>query len=692
MKFRISSSLFLYCLILFCTHIPVSGARPDARSRIHEASPVSSRFASRSESSDSKYVPVIIELTEDDDESKLDELEAVVFHRRGSLILASVPQKKIGDLFQSSLIDRVSIARPASRSLDVARRVSGVDLLHAGLQMTSAPDNQIIPLDGSGVLTGIVDMGFDPSHIAFKDRLIYWSIYDEEKALRIEMDGLEAILNSGIETDNPNDTHATHVGNILAGSYKGAPYYGVATGSKFAVSTSSITDVGILAGIEDIIAIAERENLPCVINVSCGSYLGPHDGTDLFNRYLAALEDRAIICFSAGNYGHRDIYFDVAMKPGDGVDSRGCTWCDTRSWDGFHVSGSSDFWSDSDSRFEFQYAVYDVDERRYVYQSPWMGTPEDGLQKISLDSIAELRDLFKPGGKCVIAWGADPSNGRYNISADYESETEVSSRYGSWARYFTGFRLRAADEPVRVRAWSDGVYSYFHSNGVPDRVVPSSDFSVSNFANGNDGIVVGAWNSRNETPLWNSDKMVNHGFNINCVADWSASGETFAGRRLPDICGPGNILVSAMSKFCTESDHQPVPAAKTGDYYWYAEAGTSMSSPLVAGIIALWKQYYPELTTEQARTILRETANRNFQDIDNPRWGGGAVDGVAGFRRLVDFVAGINDVAVDKECVEYYTLQGIRLKSLEGQAGQIVVVRYLNTATGNYRTEKIMVR
>ncbi|MDE6397131.1 MAG: S8 family serine peptidase [Muribaculaceae bacterium] len=688
MKFRRFSSLFIVIAFICGSVYNALAAKPDARSRLYKPTPERHEIVSRSEDSISRYVPLILELATDDD-SELDYLEAVVFHRRGRLVLASVPEKNIDRLFHSDLLDRVSCARPAFRNLDVARRLSGVDRLHEGVTV-NLQSPSMLALDGTGVLTGIVDMGFDPSHIAFKDRLIYWSIYDEEKAERIEMDGQEAILSSGIETDTPTDTHATHVGNILAGGYKGAPYYGVATGSKFAVSTSAITDVGILAGIEDIIAIAERENLPCVINVSCGSYLGPHDGTDLFNRYLDSLEDRAIICFSAGNYGHRDLYFDVTLD--DTV--RGCTWCDTRSWDGFRVNGSSDFWSDSDTRFEFQYTVYDCDEKRYIYESPWLGSEDEGLFKLYLDSVPELKPLFKPGGGVILAWGVDSSNNRFNVSVNYGSETEIAQKGGPWARYFTGFRLRAADDVVRVRAWSDGVYSYFHTNGVPGGIVPSKDFSASNFANGNSGIMVGAWNSRNETPIWNSDEVVNHGFVVNRVADWSASGETFSGRKLPDICGPGNILVSAMSKYNLDSEGHPEPSAKTDSDYWYAEAGTSMSSPLVAGIIALWKQYYPELSTERARQILSETANRNFADIDNPRWGSGAVDAVAGLHRLVEYVKshGVNDVIVGKETVEYYTLQGIRLNSLDGMEGNIVVARYLNPETGKSRTEKILVR
>lgn len=682
MKNSLSIKVLLFFLISLLI-LPAFGARPDNRSRLYKFDQHQSRS---SENDETKYVPLILELKDTEDDSVLDELEAIVFHRRGRLFLACVPEENIERLFRSEFIDNLSIARTSYRNLDVARRVAGVDVLHQGVSMPSEDGPRLLSLTGKGVLTGIVDIGFDPNHAAFKDRLIYWSIYNEEEGLKTEMDSPSAIYASGIETDCVEETHATHVGNILAGGYKGNQYYGAATESLFAVSTSSITDVGILAGIEDIISVAERENMPCVINVSCGSYLGPHDGTDLFNRYLEALEDRAIICFSSGNYGRRDLNFDVVLS-----EDRGCTWCDTQKWDGFKVMGSSDFWSDTSDRFEFQYTVYDCDQKRYVYKSDWFGGEGDGYVNISTDSVEVLKNLFKSGGEVAIAWGVDANNNRFNVSVDYDSETEFTQTGGPWARYFTGFRLRPVDKTVRVRAWSDGVYSYFHPNGVPGFIKPNKDNSATNFANGEAGIVVGAWNSRNRTPLFCTDSLFFHGFDVDRVADWSASGETFYGRRLPDICGPGNILVSAMSSpHFNTGTHDPV-AAKTDDYYWFAESGTSMSSPLVAGVLALWKEFYPALSTKEARKFLAASANSDFTDISDPRWGPGAVDAVKGLSMIAEYVGygSVTYVVVGEEIVEYYNLQGVKLGSPEMVKDEIVIERRINLATGQSVSKKI---
>lgn len=683
---KLKSLLAATLSIIIC--VSAYPARPDVRTRMSmRRTELSSKAA---EDETPRYIPFIIEL-KSDDISELDSLEAVVFHRRGRLVLACVPEINLDRLFRSEYIDAISSARRSDALLDVARKVTGADMLHAGITFNSTQTGEKQSFDGTGVIAGIVDIGFDPNHTAFADRLVYWSLYDEQNAVRQEYDGPDAIRTYAPETDNPEETHATHVLNIMAGGYMANPYYGVAKGADIAVSTSGITDVGILAGIEDIVAVAEREGKPCVINVSCGSYLGPHDGTDLFNRYLAAINDRALVCFSAGNYGHRDISLiadlDNLSQP------LSCTWCDTRKWDGFEVYGSSDFWSSGPERFDIRYIIYDVQERRFVYQSDWYGSSEDGEILLNIKDIPEVADLFAEGGYVYFGWGVDPNNGRFNVSADYNSSTSIQSSDGPWARYFTGFSIRPVDNGIHFTAWADGSYSYFHANGVPGNVLPTNNNSATNFANGDYGVVIGAWNSRNLTPLWGSENMQDHGFEVNRVASWSACGETFSGRRLPDICAPGNTLVSAMSTpyYNTVNNH-PSPACVSDDSYWYAEAGTSMSSPMVAGIVAGWLQLYPGLTTANLRDIFARTAARTFVDIDEPRWGPGAVDAEAGLREVKAIAdeLSVDNISCDGVITEMYNLQGFLVNAEDVTPGTVVIMLRTNPLTGQTTSEKVV--
>ena len=61
------------------------------------------------------------------------------------------------------------------------------------------------------------------------------------------------------------------------------------------------------------------------------------------------------------------------------------------------------------------------------------------------------------------------------------------------------------------------------------------------------------------------------------------------------------------------------------NYYWGAIRVTSMSSPMVAGTLALWLEANPNLTPEDVREIFSETAIRDEWTSSQPNntWGYG---------------------------------------------------------------------
>lgn len=77
------------------------------------------------------------------------------------------------------------------------------------------------------------------------------------------------------------------------------------------------------------------------------------------------------------------------------------------------------------------------------------------------------------------------------------------------------------------------------------------------------------------------------------VAQFSSRGPTNEGLTKPDVLAPG-VQITA-------------PRDKTSDDY-VAFSGTSMASPITAGIIATWFQANPDLTTEQVKEIIAETS------------------------------------------------------------------------------------
>lgn len=207
------------------------------------------------------------------------------------------------------------------------------------------PARLVRPYTGSGVVTGFCDTGFDPNHIAFLDadgnsRVRLLVAYDEPNGERTVVDTPEGI--ASWTTDNVDEFHGTHVANIMAGGFRDGLYYGLAPDADIVATTSQLYDAGLLSACEDIVDYAKSVGKPAVINLSVGSYNGPHDGSSLFCRYMDMLAEDAIVCLSAGNEGQRNNTFRAAFTEDFRIWR---TRTMSGNWMQFDMNGMIDAWS-----------------------------------------------------------------------------------------------------------------------------------------------------------------------------------------------------------------------------------------------------------------------------------------------------------------------------------------------------------
>ena len=135
-------------------------------------------------------------------------------------------------------------------------------------------------------------------------------------------------------------------------------------------------------------------------------------------------------------------------------------------------------------------------------------------------------------------------------------------------------------------------------------------------------------------------------------SNYSSYGPAMTGMQKPEVVAPGNNIISSFSSFYIEDnpDRQKNDVAhfdyEGRTYAWTADTGTSMSAPVVAGIIALWLQATPNLNTNDIRDIMEHTCRHPVDTLDYPndQYGYGEIDAYRGLLYVLglDSVDGIS--------------------------------------------------
>lgn len=603
------------------------------------------KSASHSPRQGEKYFPLIIKLA---DAGAALPSSVTELHRRGRMVLAYVPQSALQEVAALGVVSRIEGGQVCVPALDEARQFTGLPEVISGREGLS--------YTGKGVVVGFADTGFDPNHIAFKDeksglsRIARLTNYGESPSEVTRLETPEEI--AGWSTDDPDQWHATHVGGILAGGYKGNPYWGIATGAEIVATTSLLYDALLLAGMEDVVEYAREVGKPAVINMSVSASLGPHDGTSLFCQYLEQLSDEATICISAGNDGGR-VGIWTGVFPEDGPTAAAVV--DVPSWRLFRAEGYIDVWSKDASSFDFAILVVDTQTNRVVMREAFPTVSAAGVEQsfVIASSVEELpsqsydeahTDISGNFASCFngfvsLTTEVNPENGRFNglVHVDVENlpgaDGEVSERY-EIALEVTGRKGQ------RMTAYASDLLRFREVDGYAPWMYLGTDGVINDFVTGEGVIGVGAMCSRNTWPLLDGEEGTGS-YAVGDIAGFSSCSTGGIYGKLPDIVAPGAWLISSYSTpyLLAHPDRIPYCCQETTDegkdYYWGYASGTSMASPYVAGVCALWLEANPDATPAEIKEAIVSTATPPTVNPSNPRWGKGMLDSYAGLRKIL---------------------------------------------------------
>ena len=477
------------------------------------------------------------------------------------------------------------------------------------------------------------------------------------------------------------------------------PYYGVATESDIVVSCGLLTDVCIAYGIDYMYSYGRiYKNMPMVYNLSLGSNVGPHDPKSVMSDFLDRVGQEAIICVSAGNEGDSKNALNKTLADDDRTIKTfihprvyqytpdGTTAETMNTW----RYGQIGVYGDDDTEFSLRVVVYRKSRGyRVAYEMP--ATGENGNMTYywtAANSNVAAGDVVAPAntpfaqsfdGYVAVGRALDPATNRYycTIGIDLlDKENNYLDKDGNYrdAELLIGIEVTGASGH-RYDFYTDALTTSFDNYGVEGFTDGSRNGTISDMAVGHNIISVGSYNTRQE---WNTldggrPSYPGDGFRPGYASEFSSFGTLADGRNLPDVCAPGAAIISSISTPYLEYVTDRLAAengvklteemrreyyeylnsaratdSKGGAHYWKQEVGTSMSTPFVAGNIALWLEADPTLTVHEAKDIIARTAvcDEYVEAGDPVQWGAGKFNALAGLKEVIR-QAGIEGVGAD---------------------------------------------
>lgn len=113
-------------------------------------------------------------------------------------------------------------------------------------------------------------------------------------------------------------------------------------------------------------------------------------------------------------------------------------------------------------------------------------------------------------------------------------------------------------------------------------------------------------NSRKIITVGTCDDKQEVWINGRTVREYSGRGPTYACIKKPDFVAPGSNIVSC-NAFWNRNNFFYGKKNFTGNKYYTTKSGTSMSTPMVTGAIALLLEKYPEMTNREVKIRLKQS-------------------------------------------------------------------------------------
>ena len=564
----------------------------------------------------------------------------VLFNGKEELpfMTVNIPLKNYISFLNSGIADYIEVGEKNYPMMDSARRVTHAALVNSGYNLPQG-------YTGKGVIVGIIDIGFDYTHRNFYDstETTYrvkrvWdqnassgtppSGYSYGNELTTQADILAA------QKSHTNETHGTHVAGMAAGGGTSETamrkYKGMAPESDIVLVATTMSSNDVLDGLEYILSYAQSEGKPCVVNMSLGNHVGPHDGQDYNEIYTDYLFQNtytkgAALMVSAGNEGEDRLHIGKTFTAQDSTLYTFVVKGDGRS----AYSGTVDIWGTQGSNFRVKIAM--VDSTSTLSQLRNVSFP----LTINTNSSQTSTVTAVISTNCTVRYATYTSNYYYNNKPRvYLNLSGSSTNNGRYC-----FLIKVESTSGTIHMWNNSGKFNGGTAGTPG----NTNYTSNNKGSGNTSTMVASYNTKVRWQAYNGNGYQLPGYTIGARSGFSSIGPGLnTNLNKPEITAPGCEILSSYNKYdASYSTSSPyiTHVQSTGGCWWGIMQGTSMACPATTGIVALWMELCPTLSWSQVKEVMRASAvsdsyTGTIPSTGSPQWGWGKIDAYRGIQYL----------------------------------------------------------
>lgn len=457
-------------------------------------------------------------------------------------------------------------------------------------------------LTGKDVIIGVVDQGLDWTHPDFVNEdgstrvLRYWdqTISSGGTIAQPYNYGIvwnsDQINNGTCFSTESSSAHGTTVAGMAVGNGRAngtnkgfAPEADIIiVESNFSLPNWTLT---VADACDYIFKVADTLGKPAVVNLSLGTYLGSHDGNDPAAEYMESLMDekpgRIIVC-AAGNSGAEPNYHVRGIVDAD----TSFVWIlnnpsSSAAFGANHIY--FDLWADiPDADFNFSYGA-DLPSPTYGFRGAStfhpalssIGTPLlDTIYNQSGDRIATIETYTElvDGNFHMEAYFSNVDSTTYN----FRFMTTGNGSYDLWSATFMGLNKLVTSIPS---ASVIPEIIHYHRPDSLQSIVSSWNCSEK---------VVSVGQVKNRTHHINRNGIVVNGDArpVGALNPSSSKGPNRHNLIKPDVVASGDMTLTAGPLWLLNN---PANNSVIDSGGWHVRnGGTSMASPIVAGIAALF--------------------------------------------------------------------------------------------------------